>query len=114
MILDTAATAGTAGLVGTAFVSSSVEVRAGVDGGLVFGFDETPATSGTLSSGTVIAAHLSFRIWVARSVGVAVDGRFMQEELSFSGLATRVGGPLTDARLTRRDLTGSMGLATRF
>ena len=93
-------------------INDVLELRTGVDGGLLLSYSEKPATNGTFDGGFALGAELAARVWVlespAAALGIAFDLRFDMERIGFSGTASRkeVGGEgkLTDASLATMEL----------
>ncbi|MCA9555075.1 MAG: hypothetical protein KC933_33900, partial [Myxococcales bacterium] len=96
-----------------------LELRAGVDAGLVVAYSEKPGTTGASPSGFTFGADVGLRYWFGQRLGVAFDTRFTMDRLSFSDQPTRPVqadevGTLTDARVTISDARAGLSVLIRL
>lgn len=100
-------------------INEVLELSAGVQGGLIVAYQETPKDTGTSASGFNLGGELSARIWVTQHVAIAFDNHLTFDAVAFSGAPTRAVPPdevgrLADARVRISDLRSSVGAAFRF
>lgn len=100
-------------------INDVFEVSAGLEGGLVVAYQETPSRSGTSVSGLMLAGKLGARIWVTQHLAIAFDNDLTMDSLSFGGAPTRTLPPdevgrVADATVRILDLRSSVGATLRF
>jgi hypothetical protein len=100
-------------------VNEVLELAAGLQGGLIVAYQETPQDTGTSASGFNLGGELSARIWVTNHVAIAFDNHLTFDSVAFSGAPTRAVPPdevgrLADVQVRIWDLRSSVGAAFRF
>jgi hypothetical protein len=94
-----------------------LELDFGIDGGPIFSFKESPASSGASAAGFTLGGDFSARIWLSSAIGIAFDTRFDYDKLSFSGAATRTmvtSEMLESVSTITKDLRTGIGIAFRL
>lgn len=119
VVLSSTTLAAVAGLGLRLPFNDVLEVSFGVDGGLILGYSENPATSGESASGITIGGDLQVRIWLSEAIAIAIDNRFTFETIDLEGTPTRQlpdseQGGVQDATISTKDLRTSAGVAVRF
>ena len=100
-------------------VDERLELSAGLAGGMIFLYRETPRESGQSAGGYTFGGDLGARFWVFEAVALAADVRFTLDGVSFADQPSRIlppveQGRLADASLSISDLRVSFGVAFRL
>jgi hypothetical protein len=104
-VLSTTAFALTGGLAVRGRPVANLELQAGLDGGILLSYTESPRTSGGSPRGFTAGGDLGARLWLTRSLALGLDVRFGMDRVAFVDEPTRRLPPIEEGRLSDLELT---------